>query len=89
MRNYIVTYKTDGDGVVERRVEARNHSVAGAKVANELDCEIIDVRRDDDGEEDHGRRVGGPVKTTVIAVLIGLVLAGLGVLFCWFLHGRP
>ena len=89
MRTYIVTYKTPETGVVERRVAARNHTVAGTIVANELDCEIIDVRRDDDGEEDRGRRVGGPLGTSIRALLIGLSLALAGVLAYWFVRGCP
>lgn len=89
MRNYIVTYKTVKNEIVERRVEARNHVVAGNAVAAEVDCEIVDVRRDDDGEEDHGRRVGGPVKTSLTALAIGLALAMTGVLAFWVKRGCP
>ena len=89
MRNYIVTYKTPKNEIVERRVEARNHVVAGNKVADELSCEIVDVRRDDDGDEDLGRRVGGPVKTSLIALALGLVLAVLGVAAFWVKRGCP
>lgn len=89
MRTYIVTYKTVGNEIVERRVAARNHVVAGNSIVRELDCEIIDVRRDDDGEEDHGRRVGGPVKTAFTALAIGLSLAVVGILAFWAKRGCP
>ena len=89
MRNYIVTYKTEKNEIIERRIEARNHIAAGNSVARELSCEIIDVRRDDDEDEDHGRRVGGPVKTAMTALVIGLLLAGVGVLVFWFKRGCP
>lgn len=89
MRNYIVTYKTSKNEIIERRVEARNHWGAGNKIAAELDCEIVDVRRDDDGEEDLGRRVGGPVKTALTALAFGLVVAILGVAAFWVKRGCP
>ena len=90
MNTYAITYRKPDGTPAERHVSAANHKKAvEAFLAEGLGEPVRVERADYDYAEEPGRQVGSPVKSVVIALVIGVLVAVGIVAAIWWRRGCP